>query len=687
MAIVTTGLYEYDPRGINPDNIIPSEIQTINPPDEGDYYFIIPHAAPFHVDGEFELRDHASGTLLVEGVDYMIGHRFLELEKQLGRIVGGSIRIMNHSRTGALRIKYRTVGGVWGFDDQAILEALADKHYNPIIRSWGQISDLPYGVPPLPHDQNVNEIVGTEELLGAISNISLAIEAAGEGTTSAHIADQNNPHGTTKAHVGLSLLMNYAIATTTQAQQGLLDNVYMTSLKVAQAISAQALAPLNTHINSTGNVHGMVAADIDLGNVANLPVANDTEAVNPLLNNRYMTPYTTNLMLASLSDAGRIAALEQLVDDHINSTGNVHAATPADIGTYTSAEIDAMVAQAAGDTATFDGLTPEEWRDSLPSFEQTTDIINKFVTEYGWANSLVNTVVATVEENEANTIETISIGAGRYTAVTSKGLAYDVPESATVFGTGYSQDDSNQVSHTTNASYRITPDGHVEAVGTAAVPIPTTYQVGQPSPSVPPVEVHARNGKLYVLFSDARLELWEAGGSSLVLNNVTGVYTNSSDSYEMTVVTDTSEAMTGLGEANFITNSATAFAGLTEIDQVAVTNNAVFAITVGGDMYAWSVSSPEGAATFSAISLDANMQSNIAEVSGDSDHVVVRREDGTVGFWGSNANGQQNIDPRQGPYTYAAAGGDMTLLVDSAGRLHVIGNFDDNELTPVNIPA
>lgn len=45
-----------------------------------------------------------------------------------------------------------------------------------------------------------------------------------------------NPHAVTKSNVGLGSVQNYGIATQSQAEDGLLDNVYMTPLKVAYAI-------------------------------------------------------------------------------------------------------------------------------------------------------------------------------------------------------------------------------------------------------------------------------------------------------------------------------------------------------------------------------------------------------------------------------------------------------------------
>lgn len=57
----------------------------------------------------------------------------------------------------------------------------------------------------------------------------------------AHVGDTNNPHGVTKAQVGLGNVQNYGIATQAEAEAGTVSNKYMTPLRTRQAI--EALSP------------------------------------------------------------------------------------------------------------------------------------------------------------------------------------------------------------------------------------------------------------------------------------------------------------------------------------------------------------------------------------------------------------------------------------------------------------
>lgn len=43
-----------------------------------------------------------------------------------------------------------------------------------------------------------------------------------------HIVDINNPHGVTKADVGLGSVLNYTLATVAEAQAGTITNRYLT---------------------------------------------------------------------------------------------------------------------------------------------------------------------------------------------------------------------------------------------------------------------------------------------------------------------------------------------------------------------------------------------------------------------------------------------------------------------------
>ena len=68
-----------------------------------------------------------------------------------------------------------------------------------------------------------------------------------------HEANTSNPHGVTKAQVGLGSVENYAVATQAEAQAGAVTNKYMTPQRTKQAIDSQTgdRSTLNTSIKTT----------------------------------------------------------------------------------------------------------------------------------------------------------------------------------------------------------------------------------------------------------------------------------------------------------------------------------------------------------------------------------------------------------------------------------------------------
>jgi len=140
----------------------------------------------------------------------------------------------------------------------------------------------------------------------------------------AHTARVDNPHGVTKAQVGLGSVLNYGVASEAQARAGTSDSLYMTALKTAQAISTQALVPLNAHTARVDNPHGVTKAQVGLDSVDNFATATEAEARTGTVNNRFMTPLRS-------SQAIFTQALTPL-NAHIARADNPHGVTKAQVG-------------------------------------------------------------------------------------------------------------------------------------------------------------------------------------------------------------------------------------------------------------------------------------------------------------------------------------------------------------------
>jgi hypothetical protein len=104
----------------------------------------------------------------------------------------------------------------------------------------------------------------------------------------------------------------------------------MTPLRVSQAISTLALTPLNSHTARTDNPHGVTKAQVGLGNVSNYAVATSGEALAGSSNTTYMTPALTQARVAAHASSGdhdsRYALINSSVSASVRESGGTFQA-------------------------------------------------------------------------------------------------------------------------------------------------------------------------------------------------------------------------------------------------------------------------------------------------------------------------------------------------------------------------
>lgn len=673
---VTTGLYDFDPNKSNTNNLIVGELHTISPPADTDFYFMIPYAAPYFVDS-LQVFNHANGNQYVEGVDYIVGHYFLEAMRSIGRPIAGSIRLLNRSISGVVRLTYHTLGDQWGFNETAILEELSNRSLNPIVRSWGMISNLPATFPPLPHDQRVDDLVGTQHLLAAIEAVAAAVQAAGEGSTAQHLDDFTNPHNVTKAQVGLGSVQNYPVSTANQARDGGSDSAYMTPLRTAQAIAHQVGNALSDHINNNSNPHSTTKEQVGLSQVENYPVASPSEAVDPSRNDRYLTPFSGSLLLQQQGEGARVTALETLVDQHINNSGNPHNTTASQVGAYSRDEVDQLLANVSGGGSnTFAGMNEQEWRESLPSFDDLTVILEKLQTEYGAASSgALDIEVGAITLPAQSRPLSANVGHERFAVILNDRRLYELP-TPTIYGRLY-EGWYGSVAFIDGASYYVDPDGFIIPNGPNAITPPSNYQAGGTPPALMTRLITARSDRVYMVLEDGQLYEYTASGGATIRNNVFE-FRMAQTSHLQAVTIGTDGTMTGMGSTNFVNNFNAAVSGIGDIDEVAIGRDRIYAVDEGGTLRGWSITDPTGAATVTPLTLPSELQTTIVSASGVLDHYVFVTETGLIYVEGTGDGDMVEIPQDHGPYIDAAAWTDYTVTVSQDGRVLYWGNSDDN---------
>jgi len=135
----------------------------------------MPKFAPFFKTGLVVLHP-ASNTELVEGIDYLLTHYYLDASYKLANNLYGSITLLNKNFSGTIVLEYQTLGGQWTISEQKIAEILSDKLTNPRRTTFDMVSGIPDIFPVDPHLHMEDEdMTGMAEIVGAIESLAPAL--------------------------------------------------------------------------------------------------------------------------------------------------------------------------------------------------------------------------------------------------------------------------------------------------------------------------------------------------------------------------------------------------------------------------------------------------------------------------------------------------------------------------------
>lgn len=310
--------YPFDPSGTSSANRIANEQHVITAQNFRDYHYVIPNFAPFF-EADLKIRlqypDKTFRTL-VYGVDYYLSNQFLDASRACAKALYGSISFLDTDTAGILSLSYNTVGGVWNITPAEITRILAEEMRNPRITTWEQITYLPSRFPTIDHEWDLIDMVGATKVVDAIEQVRAAILSANGGGITDHVNNYSNPHNTTKAQVGLGSVENFPVATVQQAQEGTSNSFYMTPLRTADAIAAAGGALFNTHTSNNNNPHNTTKAQVGLGSVQNYSTATQAQAEAGSQDNLYMTPLKTAQAIAALAGNGFAAHVASQQNPH-----------------------------------------------------------------------------------------------------------------------------------------------------------------------------------------------------------------------------------------------------------------------------------------------------------------------------------------------------------------------------------
>ena len=275
-------VWEFDPFGTNPKNKITEERQVITEINGTNFRYFVPKAAPFFEEGVV-VKHVASGTILTKGVDYQFGLSYNQATQQVLKPVYGAISILNSQFTGTFEIAYHTMGGEFTLDTQTITEILVNLITDPRVVSWERIVDPPAVFPPIHHLQPVSDFVNYDNLVAAMEKLGDKVLESYElfyPAFTRHLQDRSNPHGTTKADIGLPLTPNARFATLEEAADGARFDVLMSPRTVSEMITRLNKETLVGHVADKNNPHGVTKDQVELGLVPNAGWATDEQAID-----------------------------------------------------------------------------------------------------------------------------------------------------------------------------------------------------------------------------------------------------------------------------------------------------------------------------------------------------------------------------------------------------------------------
>lgn len=239
--------YPEDRTGISPLNKVSREPHVLTEINAATYRIIIPTFAPFYLDN-FELiwKDGLGVEhTLRRDIDYILTLPYVSASQVLQKMIYVGIAINTILTEGMLYISYQTLGGDSTADAAVVRESLYNLTQNPRVTSWDILANKPEQFPPSDHDHPFDDLVGADKIVEAINLIPEAIAAGPdpENNVIKHLTDMNNPHGVTKAQVGLPDVVNLPVATDAEVAALAEVNKYVTLKQVVAILRAHGVVP------------------------------------------------------------------------------------------------------------------------------------------------------------------------------------------------------------------------------------------------------------------------------------------------------------------------------------------------------------------------------------------------------------------------------------------------------------
>ena len=187
--------YPFDPTGVSKQNRV-EEIYDLTDTNRNEFNYIIPRYAPFYSSSvKIERLDTEDNQPLVleKDHDYYLGGHFGEMEPYVGgkQRIESLVLFDDRRITGRYKVTYQTLGGSFMLDATGYAAQIANYLVNPLQTPWAEIVGRPVNYPTKPHGHDVGELVGIQDLIDAILQLSAANReiAKAEAVQASAVAD------------------------------------------------------------------------------------------------------------------------------------------------------------------------------------------------------------------------------------------------------------------------------------------------------------------------------------------------------------------------------------------------------------------------------------------------------------------------------------------------------------------
>ena len=158
-AEVVTNLIDKEPH------VIENVTHTIFPLNHGIFY-----------NHRLLLIHKETGEKLEFNKDYVLNYLHEEVTTRSGFGAYAVVIVINETLKGTIEVTYQAVGGEYSRLDDAILSAIEDINASESIVYWNNIRYKPLVYPPEPHLHDGRDIIGMDDVVEAIDEISEAIK-------------------------------------------------------------------------------------------------------------------------------------------------------------------------------------------------------------------------------------------------------------------------------------------------------------------------------------------------------------------------------------------------------------------------------------------------------------------------------------------------------------------------------